>query len=176
MQKKKLALIIAFREFRDEEYFVPKEIFKKEGITVITVSNCKGKAIGKMGGEADVDLLIKDLKAEDFNAIIFIGGPGAFDYFENEDCHKIIKKAVLLKKILGAICIAPAILAKAGVLKGKNATIWSSVMDKSGIKILEGMGAKFIKKDVVVDQKIITASGPEAAENFSKKIIYGLNS
>jgi protease I len=57
-------------------------------------------------------------------------------------------------------------LAKAGVLKGKKATVWSSPMDKSPIKILTQNGAIFENLDVVVDGNIITANGPQAAEEF----------
>ena len=75
------------------------------------------------------------------------------------------------QKILAAICIAPAILAKAGVLEGKNATVWSSVLDKGPIKILEENGANYVEKDVVVDGNIITANGPQAASEFGRKIV-----
>ncbi|PIP23942.1 MAG: hypothetical protein COX90_02420 [Candidatus Nealsonbacteria bacterium CG_4_10_14_0_2_um_filter_38_17] len=69
------------------------------------------------------------------------------------------------------ICIAPAILAKAGVLQGKNATVWSSAMDKSAVKILKDNEAVFEDKPVVAHGKIITASGPAAAEEFGQVIV-----
>lgn len=72
---------------------------------------------------------------------------------------------------MGAICIAPAILAKAGVLKGKKATVWSSLMDKSAVKILEKSGADYLPDSVVADGKVITATGPLAAKEFAEKII-----
>ena len=53
---KKAVMIIAFRDFRDKEYFVPKEILEKAGIEVKTASNKKGTAIGADGGDTEVDL------------------------------------------------------------------------------------------------------------------------
>ena len=168
---KSVAMIIAFRDFRDEEYFIPKQILESAGARITTVSSSLGKAVGKLGGDTDVNILLEDLNVLDYDAILFIGGPGAYNYFDNETAHKIAKTTVENDKILGAICIAPAILAKAGVLKGKKATVWSSLMDKSAVKILEEGGAIFQSEPVVVDGKIITASGPLAAKEFANAII-----
>lgn len=171
MIDKKIAMIIAFREFRDEEYFIPKKILQASGAEVITVSTSLGKAIGKLGGDTEVDALLDDLKAADYDAILFIGGPGAHKYIDDETCHQIVREAVENNKVLAAICIAPAILAKAGVLNNKKATVWSSVMDKFAVKILKESGADFQTEPVVVDGKIVTADGPLAAKKFAQAII-----
>jgi len=164
----KIAIIIAFRNFRDEEYFIPKSIFLKHNFEVTTVSTYKGLAIGGSGGEARVDLLLGHLKMEDYDCLMFPGGPGAYRFIEDENIHEVIR---LYNGLLAAICIAPAILAKAGVLQGKKATVWSSILEKETIKILKENGAQYTDKDVVVDGNIITANGPEAAENFSLTIV-----
>lgn len=168
---KKIAMLVAFREFRDEEYFIPKQILERAGAKIITASASTGKAIGKLGGDTEVNILISDLKAADYDAILFIGGPGAAKYIDDETCHQIARETVETGKVLGAICIAPAILAKAGVLKGKKATVWSSPMDKSAVKILKENGAVFQEESVVADGKIVTASGPLAAKEFAETII-----
>lgn len=171
LENKKVALIVAFRDFRDKEYFLPKEVLEKAGVKVITVSNKEGIAIGADGGEAKVDLVLENLKVEDFDGIFFIGGPGALNNLDNEISYKIAKEAFEKGKLVGAICISPVILAKAGILKGKKATVWTSPLDKTGERALKENGAEFLKEDVVVDGKIITASGPEAAEDFGEKIV-----
>lgn len=171
LEGKKIAMVIAFRDFRDEEYFIPKQTLESAGAVITTASTSLGKAIGKLGGEAEVNVLLKDIKVGDYDAVLFIGGPGAANYIEDETCHRIAKETVEASKVLGAICIAPAILAKAGVLEGKKATVWSSIMDKSAVKILEEGGADFQKDPVVIDGKIITALGPPVAKEFAQKII-----
>ncbi len=168
---KKIAVVIAFREFRDEEYFIPKQILESAGAEVKTVSTSMGEAIGKLGGEAGVDLLIGDLKPVDYDAVLFIGGPGAANFIDNETCHRISRETVENNKVLGAICIAPAILAKAGVLNNKKATVWSSVLDKSAVKILKNSGAVYQSDSVVVDGKLVTADGPSAVKEFAEAII-----
>ncbi len=169
--EKKIALIIAFRDFNDEEYLIPKQALEAAGFKIITASDNLGKAIGSYGNETKVDLLLKDLKIKDFIALIFIGGSGSAKYLEDPSAHRLALEAVLAKKLLGAICIAPAILAKAGALKDKKATVWSSSLDKSFINILKKQGAEYLPKPIVIDNKIITASGPTMAKLFAAEII-----
>jgi len=168
---KKIAMIIAFREFRDEEYIIPKKIFQSFGFQVFTVSSSLGIAIGKLGGEAEVDILLNDFNFSEYDAILFIGGVGAQNYIDNDKCHQIARDAAESDKVLGAICIASAILARAGVLEGKKATVWSSSMDKSAVKILKEGGADYREEDVVEDGNIVTAFGPLFAKDFAEAVI-----
>lgn len=164
-------MVIAFRDFRDIEYFIPRNILGGAGAKIITVSTQKGIAIGDDGGDVEVNLTASEFQAEDFDAAVFIGGAGMGKYLDSETFQKIAKDTVALDKVLGAICIAPALLAKAGVLSGKKATIWSSPMDKSPIRMLEEGGAKYQAEDVVIDGKIVTANGPGAAKKFGEALI-----
>jgi len=174
LENKKIAMVIAFRDFRDAEYFLPKEILEKAGTKITTVSTKTGIAIGADGGDTQIDLLVENLNPADFDAIVFIGGPGALDYLDNENSYRVLRETVEKDKILGSICISPVILAKAGVLSGKRATVWSSPLDRSPVKILKENGAIYEDKDVVVDGKIVTANGPDAAEEFGQKLVEGL--
>lgn len=170
LKNKKIAIIVAFKDFRDEEYFVPKGILEEAGVEIKTASTEKGTAIGADGGEVEVDLLVKDLNPGEFEAVVFIGGPGTFKYLDNQDSYKVAKETISQGKVLASICVSPVILAKAGVLAGKKATVWSSPMDKSAIKILEDKGAIYQDTPVMVDGKIVTAAGPQAAEKFAETI------
>ncbi len=167
---KKVALIIAFRDFQDEEYSITRQILENGGIKVMTFSTSLGKAIGVYGEEVEVDYLIDELKMENFDALAFIGGAGVQKYAGNPKIEEIILSVIKKNEILAAICIAPIILAKAGALKGKKATVWNSQMDRSPIKILKENGAVFEDKDVIIDGNIITANGPEAARKFGEAL------
>lgn len=171
---KKAVMIIAFRDFRDEEYFVPKEILEKSGIIVKTASNQKGTAIGADGGEVNVDLLVSEINPVEYDVVVFVGGPGCLENLDNEDSYRVAKETVSQNKVLAAICISPVILAKAGVLEGKKATVWSSSLDKSPVKILKENGAIYQSDSVVVDGKIITGNGPSAAKEFGEAIVKDL--
>jgi protease I len=167
---KKVAIIIASENFRDEEYFITKEVIEKKGIRVETVCD-RTKAIGRFGGEAEADILINDLNIDNFDAIVFAGGSGAVKLLDNELSYDIARKALIMGKILAAICIAPTILAKAGVLKGKKATVWSSDMDKSAIKIIQLNDGIYERKSIVKDGNIITGENAEFAQEFGEAIV-----
>lgn len=168
---KKVAMVIAFKDFRDEEYFIPREILEKAGVEIRVVSDEMGTALGTEGGEAQVDIKISDLNVSEFDVVMFIGGPGALEHLDNQDSYKIAKDTINKNKVLAAICVSPTILAKAGVLSGKKATVWTGPIDKQAKKVLEDNGAVYSGEDVVVDGDIVTANGPGAAEEFGKAVV-----
>lgn len=170
-----VAVIIAFKDFQDKEYFGTREVLEEAGVKIITFSTERGLAIGSYGGEVRVDGILSEISVGEFDGIIFIGGQGALKFLDNEISYRIIREVKEVGKILGAICISPVILAKAGVLNGKKATVWSSPLDKKPIKILQENGTEYLDEDVVIDGKIITANGPQAVKEFAEKIIDALN-
>lgn len=174
LKTKKVVIVIAFRDFRDEEYFVPKEILEAAGAEIKTASNQKERAIGADGGEANVDLLVSEINPVNLDGVIFIGGPGALKYLDNENSYRVAKETVLQDKILASICVSPVILAKAGVLSGKRATVWSSPMDREAVRILKENGAIYQDEAVAVDGKIVTGNGPAAAREFGQAIVEAL--
>lgn len=175
IMNKKILMVIAFKDFRDEEYFVPKEILEQNGFMIETTSNKKGIAIGADGGEVEILKSIQEINSDDYEGIIFVGGPGMVKELDNLEFQKLAQEFYKRNKLVSAICIAPAILAKAKVLEHKKATVWSSSLDKSAIKILEENGAIYQNQNVVRDQNVITANGPQAAEEFAKEIISFFN-
>ncbi len=168
---KQIAIVVSFKDFRDEEYFVPREILTAAGVEIKTVSTQEGTAVGADGGEVEIDLLLGDLNPADFDGIIFIGGPGCLKCLDNEDSYRVAKETLSQDKLIASICISPVILAKAGVLEGKRATVWSSSMDKEPVRILKNYGAVYQDAPIVIDGKIITGNGPAAAEEFGMKVV-----
>ena len=167
----KIIIVIAKKNFKDEEYFITKEILEEAGFLVETASSEKGIAQGVDGGEVSVDITLENVDLASAVALVLIGGGGAQVYLENETVHNLAREADAKGKIIGAICIAPAILAKAGILNGKKATVWTSPLDKKFAKILGAEGANYLNQDLVEDGKIITANGPEATESFAQAIV-----
>lgn len=167
---KTVALIIAEKEFRDEEYQVPHDILKNAGFNVLTVSTTLEEAVGRFGLRVTPDTLISDLVPKTLDALVFIGGGGSEQYFEDPLAHKLATTMVEQDKVLGAICIAPVILANAKLLAGKKATVFPD-----GIEILKANGAIYTDQDVVVDGKIITGNGPEAAQAYGEALVKLLN-
>lgn len=167
----KVLFVIAHEGFRDEECFDPKEVLKDQEIIIASTDTTP--ATGSLGGKITPDITINEAlnKINEFDAVIFVGGPGANVYFDNPAAHKIAQNA---KNIIAAICIAPVTLAKAGVLEGKKATVWDDGQ-KTQAKILEDAGATYVAEDVVVDGNLITANGPKAAKKFGEAILAKLS-
>jgi len=165
---KKVLFIVAQKDFRDDELFKPKEILEKNGFVVDVASLERGKAYGADGGIVDV-ISIRDVNIDDYVFIGIVGGPGALS-LDKEEVTNVVKEFYGKGKPIGAICIAPVILAKTGLLDGVKATVWQSP-DGSTVKTLEDYGATYVSKDVVVDKNIITANGPHAAVSYGEKIL-----
>ena len=105
-------MILAPEGFRDEEYLEPKGIL--QGIAeIVTASSRTGDLKGMLGGTAAAEATLDEVKVEDFDAVVFVGGIGAKVYFSDSRALMIAKKAYEQGKIVAAICISPTILANA---------------------------------------------------------------
>jgi protease I len=166
---KKAVMLIAQDGFQDDEFFRPKEVLEKNEIQVTVASSALTEAKGMNGGKFTPQVLLSDVKAGDFDAVIFIGGSGAAQYLDDLQAHKLAQDAVARDKILGAICIAPRILTNAGVLKGKRSTVYPT----EGAK-LKDAGVKYTAMPVEIDGNIITADGPDSAVRFGEEIVRAL--
>lgn len=175
MTKKKVGMIIAFRDFKDEELFRSQKVLEKAGVEVSVISDKKGIAIGESGGEVEVEKTSGQVSLEELDGILFVGGPGALKHLDNKESYRLAAEAREEEKVLGAICISPVILAKAGVLKGKKATVWSSPLRKKPVKVLKKHGARFLDQPAVRDGALVTANGPGAAEEFGEKVLDALS-
>lgn len=166
----KIVLVIAFNGYQQVEYGIPKKLLLAAGFDVITASNKSGAAVAKDGSSTVVDITIDAINPADYAGIFFIGGPGALESLDNNKSYELLRKAKLLHITLGAICISTRILAKSGILNGVKATGWNG--DKELKDIFSQHGALYADTQMVVeDRGIITATGPESAEKFAKKII-----
>lgn len=166
---KKVVMIISTQDFRDEELFQPKDILEKNGIAVKVASGSLKQASGMLGGTFKPDILVTDINVRDFDAIIFVGGSGASLYWDDPVAHKLAQEANSTGRVVAAICIAPVTLAKAGILKGKRATVFSSEGS-----LLAAEGANYTGRPVEKDGNIITASGPSAAREFADELVKAL--
>lgn len=169
VEGKKGLMIIASQNFRDEEYFETKKIFESKGITITTASKAVGEIKGMLGETATADMIINDISTDNYDFVVFVGGVGAQEYFNDEKAKSIAREMYEKSKIVAAICIAPSILANAGILKGKRATAFSSEEEN-----LVSKGAEYTGESVTRDGKIITGVGPSAAREFGEKIAEAL--
>jgi len=165
---KKVIMIIAPENFRDEEYFDTREALEKKGVdvSVASISNPAISGIDKR--EVQVDMMLPDV-TDDFDGIVFVGGGGAKVYFQNQTVLDLARKYYEEGKIVAAICIAPIILGHSGIMSDKKATCW-----EGGAKDLEDFGTEYTAANVEVDGNVITANGPKSSAKFGKKIAKAL--
>jgi len=164
LKNKKILMVIAPVDFRDEEYLEPRQVLESAGAAIDVASIQKIKARGVGGTEVDVNLTTGDINVDDYDAVVFVGGAGMEEILDDESLQVLALKFYNAQKLTTAICVAPAILAKAGILDGKQATSWPGVKAD-----LQSGGAGFTGEDVTIFQNIITADGPDSAKKFGKK-------
>jgi protease I len=161
-----ILMIVAPKRFRDEELFVTQAELEEAGHVTVIASLTKGTCLGSRGGEATAELTLTEVRIEDYAGVVFVGGGGATVYFADKDALHIARAMYARRKVTAAICLAPVILANAGVLEGKHATVAGTEA-----KTIVAKGAEYMGPGVTVDGNIVTANGPKSSKLFAQKII-----
>jgi protease I len=165
----KLLLVVAPEKFRDEELQVPQKVFDEYEIAYDVASSRVGLCEGMLGASIEATLTIKDANPDVYDGIVIVGGMGAQDYlWGNSSLQGLVRTFFDSGKIVAAICLAPVVLAKAGVLKGREATVFRS---PASVGAMKKGGAHLVDIPVVADLDLITANGPQAARAFAEAIV-----
>ncbi len=164
----KILMVLAPNDFRDDEYSVPRTVFEQENATVMTTSSSK-LAIGRFGLEVKIDIPLNKAKAEDFDAIFWVGGGGCLDYLTNQDARNLAGDFVKRGKVIGAICAAPRLLLDWRLLKGKKITGWNG--DSNLEKLALKGEATYTGIGVEIDGEVLTADGPDSAKKAGEVFI-----
>jgi len=152
--------------FEEIEALTVVDVFRRAGITVDTVGVMGSVVSGAHGIRVMTDKKLLEINADEYDAIVLPGGsPGYVNLGRSSKIIEILKDFDSKGKIVAAICGAPSILAKAGILEGKKATIYPG-MEKE---------LPYPRGDrVVVDGNVITSQGPGTAMEFSLAIVKAL--
>lgn len=165
----KLLFAIAPEQFRDEELEIPKQTFEEAGIGVDLASTVAGTCTGMLGCTAEAAMAFEDAKSDDYAGIVVVGGSGSQEHlWGSERLRDLVRSFFEQGKVVAAICLAPVVLARAGVLAGRQATVYPS---PAAVAEMKKAGANFLEIPVVADMQVVTASGPEAAAQFADTII-----
>ncbi|KDE54863.1 DJ-1/PfpI/YhbO family deglycase/protease [Methanoculleus sp. MH98A] len=165
----KLLLAIAPEQFRDEELEIPKRTFEEAGIGVDLASTVTGACTGMLGCIAEAAMTFEDVAPDDYAGIVIVGGSGSQEHlWGSERLRDLVRSFFEQGKVVAAICLAPVVLARAGVLAGRQATVYPS---PAAVAEMKKAGANFLEIPVVADMQVVTANGPEAAAQFADTII-----
>jgi 4-methyl-5(b-hydroxyethyl)-thiazole monophosphate biosynthesis len=127
---KKLA-IIAGHNFEETELVGTVDVLRRAQMKVDIVSFFNEEMVtGSHGIELKPDVQLKDFQEAEYDGLIIPGGSGV-DHLnepliEQDNLLQLIKTFYNSKRLVAAICAAPEILAKAGLLEGKDATHFPS--------------------------------------------------
>ena len=163
----KILFIVAQAGFRDEELSIPKEILERAKHSVKVASITRMKAVGSKGMVVQPDLAVYEANPDFFDCIVVVGGPGSPALAESDQVIELLVGAKAKGKLLGGICLGPMALAKAGVLEGKEATIFP---DRKAINLIRDCGATYVAEPVVIDGDVVTADAPASASAFGKQL------
>ena len=152
--------------FEEIEAFTTIDILRRAGLNVKIVSVTPDEIVV---GAHDVSVFcdINFVNCDFFDAeLLFLPGgmPGAATLDKHEGLRKLILDFAGKGKPVAAICAAPMVLGKLGLLKGKKATCYPSFE-----QYLEG--AECANEHVVRDGNIITGMGPGATMEFALTIV-----
>ncbi len=165
MANKKVLVILA-EGFEEIEAITPIDVLKRAGLEV-TLAGVSSKTVsGAHGIKFQTDILLDDYKGLP-DAVILPGGlPGAKNLAESSKVVEIVKKMNEEKKIIGAICAAPAlVLAPSGILNGRKATCYPGFEKNFSPEV------SFSLERVIVDGHIITSRGPGSALEFALQLV-----
>ena len=174
-ERTKVVLLIVSNQFDPVEFNGTKTPLIRAGYQVIVAAYTLNPLPDNEGGpRLEVDILLSDVRVEDYDAIVFIGNETLI-YLHDSEAHRIAQDAVEQGRVLAALCHGPLVLAEAGVLDGRQATAWFG-FGSDQCKKLQRNGAICTYARVQQDGLIITGKGPDATAAFAgaiKKLLQG---
>lgn len=158
---KKIAILFA-EGFEEIEAVTPVDILRRLEFDVVMAGDSRTVS-GSHGMELKMDCLISDLSVSELDAVVLPGGlPGATNLREDKTVIELIRSLFDAGKVVAALCAAPIVLAKAGVLNRKTCTGYPMPMLREALT-----DANYTSGRVETDGKIVTGKGPGAAAEFA---------
>lgn len=155
--------------FETVEALAPADVMRRAGINVVTVSIMGRKTVTSAHGiNVEADALFGDVECSDADALVLPGGSqGTENLSACEPLRLLLSQANEAGKIVAAICAAPMVFGRMGILAGRRATCYPGC---------EGdlAGARYTAAAVEQDDNIITACGPAASFEFGFAIVENL--
>ncbi len=167
---KKVAILVA-DGFEQVEMTEPRKALEEAGAGIDLISPAKGKVKGwqhtKWGDEFPVDVSLSEARAEDYDALVLPGGVMNPDKLRrNTQALDFVRAFFDAGKPVAAICHGPWTLIDAGVVKGREMTSYESIQTD-----LKNAGARWVDREVVVDNGLVTSRKPDDLPAFNRKMI-----
>jgi len=158
------AILISADRFEDTELLVPYYRFLEEGFGVDIASMKKEPIKGKHGYEIQVTKTLAEVRPGDYDILVLPGGMAPEAVRKEPKAVEIARDFFTKGKPVAAICHGPQILITAGLLKGRRATCYRTVVDE-----LRAAGAIYEDNEVVVDGNLVTSRQPSDLPAFLRE-------
>ncbi len=151
--------------FEEIEALCPLDLLRRAGVEVKTVGIGGKSVAGSHGITVEADMADIDFSDPEPDLIVLPGGmPGTLNLQASPVVMNAIKNTAKGDAYIGAICAAPMILGKLGLLRNKKATCYPGFEE-----YLED--ADVLEVPAVIDGKIITGAGMGAALDFGLLLV-----
>lgn len=149
--------------FETIEALAPVDMMRRASIDVKTVGVTGNMVTSSIGVPVQTDIALDHASFDNLEGIVLPGGGDGTDNLNNSaDVHRFIDYAFTNKLMIAAICAAPSILGKKGLLRNVEATAFPSFAE-----YVDNYSDKF----VVTDSNIITAKGAGVSTSFGLEIV-----
>jgi protease I len=170
LEGKKVAILVA-DGFEQVEMTEPRRALEEAGAETRIVSPKDGKVKGwqhtDWGDEFAVDVPLASARADEYDALLLPGGVMNPDHLRiDANAVQFVKDFFQAKKPVAAICHGPWMLAEADVLEGRTVTSFPSIHTD-----LENAGARWVDREVVTDQGLVTSRKPDDIPAFNRKMV-----
>lgn len=167
----KRVAILATDGVEQSELIEPRKALDDAGVTTLVVSPKRGMIKGwhhdNWGEEIAVDLLLSDVRAGDFDALMLPGGVMNPDRLrQDRSAVQFVKQFAMSGKPIAAICHGPWLLVEADVVRGRTVTSWPSLQTD-----IRNAGGDWVDREVATDEGLVTSRKPDDIPAFSKKMI-----
>ena len=161
----RVAVLLA-EGFEEIEALTVVDILRRASIYVDTISITGDFMVcGSHGINVQTEDLFDEVNFVNFDMIVLPGGmPGTANLFEHPGVKRTIKDFWESGKYIAAICAAPGILGRMGIMKGKRVACYPTQEEKLAGSVIE-------KVPVVQDGIFITSRGMGTAIDFALKIV-----
>lgn len=160
-----MIVVLLANGFEEIEALTPIDVLRRAGLEVLSCGLNDKRIKGSHGIFVEADLLPEEVKLDEVTMAIFPGGmPGATNIDAHPFTDKLIEETVKNGGRLAAICAAPLVLGRRGLLDGRRATCYPGFEGELTGALVTGEG-------VVTDGNITTAKGMGVALEFAKELV-----
>ncbi len=166
MSKGKIAILID-QLFQDSEVTDPKEKLEAVGFEVHLIGpNTQEEYVGKKNTKLKADKSIDNVNAKDYAGLVIPGGWAPDKMRMNLKMVKFVEDINVKKKPIACICHGGSMLVEADIVKGTRLTSYVSIRTD-----LINAGARWVDKEVVVDENLVTSRTPADLPAFCSEFI-----